>query len=429
MDPKIFQALSCGQRSGFLKAYQMYPESIYSIAMTMAAATTTTSRDAVVGGTSLYGPPLFSSLSPLFPEGQGSQEDKSLSVDEILEIADDILSAEDDPLMTATVHDITTSSSSSSTPASSRPTTPAPSPELEIPVYEPPNVGGKRNVNIVQAGNVMSAEMKGNQVEPFHAESPPRRLSPGMAKVVSPTPSVVSLATSRKTKRSRREAMEDGSQCSESLTASEDEAEDDDDNGDKNEDPFTDLDDLEQGSNSSQGSNEIRLRPYQAGQWNTKFKELCQYREEHGNCLVPHNYNPNMLLARWVKRQRYQYKLHKEGKSSTMTEERIAALSAVGFVWDSQGSAWEERLVELKDFCDTHGHCNVPCTYKANPPLAAWVKCQRRQYKLYRNGSPSNITAPRIQQLENLGFEWEPRIAKRKEKAIQRDKKMKMSSS
>jgi hypothetical protein len=213
--------------------------------------------------------------------------------------------------------------------------------------------------------------------------------------------------------------LEDDFLSSES-TASEDD-EDEDDKEEK--DPDHDLGNSEHGSNSSQGSNEIRLRPYQAGQWSSKFKELCQYREENGNCLVPHNYQPNLLLARWVKRQRYQYKLHKEGKSSTMTEERIAALIDVGFVWDSQGSAWEDRLVELKDFCDAHGHCNVPCTYKVNPPLAAWVKCQRRQYKLYRNGSPSNITAPRIQQLEDLGFEWEPRIAKRKEKAIQQDGK------
>jgi hypothetical protein len=156
-----------------------------------------------------------------------------------------------------------------------------------------------------------------------------------------------------------------------------------------------------------------RFRPYQAGQWAEKFEELCEYRHNMGHCLVPHTYGENLPLARWVKRQRYQYKLMVEGKQSTMTDERVTALEDIGFVWDSQGAAWAERLNELAEFRKIYMHCNVPSNYSENSQLATWVKCQRRQYKLHVEGKASNMTPLRISSLENMGFEWELRSYKK----------------
>jgi len=182
-------------------------------------------------------------------------------------------------------------------------------------------------------------------------------------------------------------------------------------NGNNTKKRSRDLDDatqLSEGS-SSGSSKERRFRPYQAGQWAEKFEELCEYKDKYQHCLVPHTYHENLALARWVKRQRYQYKLMMEGKSSTMTQDRVKALEDIGFVWDSQGAAWGERLGELQEFRKTYMHCNVPSNFSDNPRLATWIKCQRRQYKLYMEGKPSNMTPQRIQHLENLGFEWELR--------------------
>ena len=170
-----------------------------------------------------------------------------------------------------------------------------------------------------------------------------------------------------------------------------------------------DFDDASVSSDGSSDDNDRRFRPYQAGQWAEKFEELCEYRDKFGHCLVPHTYHENLALARWVKRQRYQYKLMMEGKSSTMTQDRVKALEDIGFVWDSQGAAWGERLGELHEFRKTYMHCNVPSNFSENPRLATWIKCQRRQYKLFMEGKPSNMTPQRIQHLENLGFEWELR--------------------
>jgi hypothetical protein len=115
----------------------------------------------------------------------------------------------------------------------------------------------------------------------------------------------------------------------------------------------------------------------------------------------------NRPLARWVKRQRYQYRLRSDGKPSSMTPERITSLENLGFVWDSRGIAWEDRLQNLHEFKALHKHCNVPSKYPAKPSLASWVKYQRRQYKLFLEGKPSNITPDRVDRLQKVEFQWE----------------------
>lgn len=156
-------------------------------------------------------------------------------------------------------------------------------------------------------------------------------------------------------------------------------------------------------------SQEVEYGGSQAQQWEALYNQLRAYRQRHGNCLVPQHKADNLRLARWVKRQRYQYKLLKEGKLSNMTPDRVKALEEIGFVWDSHTSTWEERLQELKEFKKAHSHCNVPITFQPNPKLAAWVKCQRRQYKLFVDGESSNMTEKRIHKLESIGFEWRVR--------------------
>lgn len=153
-----------------------------------------------------------------------------------------------------------------------------------------------------------------------------------------------------------------------------------------------------------------RFRPYQEEQWVEQFQELLRFKEKNGNCLVPHNFPENQTLSRWIKRQRYQYKLKQEGKVSTMTAIRVQQLADAGFVWDSHAAAWQERLGELREYVKANGDCHVPSNYPQNPQLATWVKCQRRQGKLYWNGRPSNMTMERVDELTKLGFAWGIRI-------------------
>lgn len=163
---------------------------------------------------------------------------------------------------------------------------------------------------------------------------------------------------------------------------------------------------------SNTNENDTKFRPYQSEKWQERFDELVAFQRKEGHCLVPHTFPENPALARWVKRQRYQYGLFQQDKTSSMTEDRIVILEQISFIWDSHEAAWQERLKELLEFKNVYGTCAVPSKYSPNQQLARWVKCQRRQYRLYWEGKPSNMNADRIAALQNAGFEWRLRRPK-----------------
>jgi hypothetical protein len=141
--------------------------------------------------------------------------------------------------------------------------------------------------------------------------------------------------------------------------------------------------------------------------WEDRLSELAAYRKIQGHCNVPTNYTENTKLAKWVGSQRYNYRLHLEGKTSSMTLSRIQALESMGFEWDVSLTTWEDRLSELADYHKIQGHCNVPQNYTENTKLAKWVGRQRQNYKLHLKGKTSSMTLSRIQELESVGFEWD----------------------
>lgn len=73
--------------------------------------------------------------------------------------------------------------------------------------------------------------------------------------------------------------------------------------------------------------------------WLERLRELADFKEEHGSCIVPSSYAKNTKLATWVHHQRRQYKKFKEGKHCHITEDRIRALDKIGFVWHPRQSA------------------------------------------------------------------------------------------
>jgi arsenate reductase-like glutaredoxin family protein len=150
--------------------------------------------------------------------------------------------------------------------------------------------------------------------------------------------------------------------------------------------------------------------------WEERLSELADYRKIHGHCNVPDTHSENLKLANWVSKQRQQYRMHVEGKRSQMTLSRIQELESLGFKWQHPViTAWDDRLSELADYRKIYGHCNVPYSCSENPKLANWVNNQRTQYRLHVEGKRSQITFSRIQELKSLGFEWKPRISRRKE--------------
>lgn len=147
--------------------------------------------------------------------------------------------------------------------------------------------------------------------------------------------------------------------------------------------------------------------------WQQRFKELMEFKLEHGHCKVPQSKNP--ALGKWVTYQRQEGR--KYPNSGRMTEERYKALDDLGFTWTVRAipkkveQQWEEHFKELVAFKEKNGHCQVP-QGKEYATLGNWVMNQRRQGCAYpQSGS---MTASRYKALDDLGFVWNPRTPPKK---------------
>ncbi|CAB9514981.1 helicase [Seminavis robusta] len=143
--------------------------------------------------------------------------------------------------------------------------------------------------------------------------------------------------------------------------------------------------------------------------WYHRLNDLRQYRLDQGDCNVPQKYEGNRELGIWVNKQRMEKKSFDEGKRTSMTNRKIAALNNLGFVWAKRKgqAAWEEKFRELLAYKRIHGNCEVPTKYSANPALGRWVSTQRSAYKDFiETGDTSKMTDERRARLESVGFKW-----------------------
>eukprot|EP00980_Cylindrotheca_fusiformis_P003903 scaffold867_cov112-Cylindrotheca_fusiformis.AAC.1 len=155
---------------------------------------------------------------------------------------------------------------------------------------------------------------------------------------------------------------------------------------------------------------DVRSREVQVEGWMNRYLEAKEFRKKNGHCIIPLNYPENPMLARWAKRQRYEYQRYKIGKGRHfLTPQRIRDLDDLGFCWEQKTCLWYQRYGELRDYIGLHGNTLVPTGYPPNKQLATWVKYQRRQKKLRDEGQPSTMTDEQVILLNGLDFAWTAR--------------------
>jgi hypothetical protein len=130
--------------------------------------------------------------------------------------------------------------------------------------------------------------------------------------------------------------------------------------------------------------------------WAEGFSYLKVFKQREGHCRVPAKYKENGFgLGSWADRQR------QSKDQETLPEARRQQLDELGFVWDPVETDWAEGFRYLTIYKGREGHCRVPATHKENGfPLGQWVRTQR--------GNADTLSAPRRQQLDELGFVWNP---------------------
>jgi Helicase associated domain len=148
--------------------------------------------------------------------------------------------------------------------------------------------------------------------------------------------------------------------------------------------------------------------------WARHCAQLEHFVRTHGHARVPlttralHETYPG--LAIWVRNQRREYQkrlLNSNNSSSTLTDDRVAALERLDFAWSqSHQATWMERYAQLQAFVRQHGHCHVPQDYPTHSGLGQWCMNQRTQYKRHVQGQSTALTSQRMSLLQDLGFVW-----------------------
>ncbi|EJK54294.1 hypothetical protein THAOC_26096, partial [Thalassiosira oceanica] len=145
----------------------------------------------------------------------------------------------------------------------------------------------------------------------------------------------------------------------------------------------------------SQGLQAGRLgkqRETNVERWNVRFRELLDYRSEHGSCNVPRSQGK---LGAWVNHQRSAY------NANSLAQDRVDQLNSIGFMWSliakGHNVPWETRFDELVQYKTKHGDCNVP---QSQGNLGIWVSYQRKVYKV------GSLAQDRIDRLNGIGFNW-----------------------
>jgi len=99
-------------------------------------------------------------------------------------------------------------------------------------------------------------------------------------------------------------------------------------------------------------------------EWNNKFKELIEYKNNNGDTNVPTSWHV-IDLRNWVKTQR---QLMKKGK---LTPERRALLEEIGFEQNAFDCQWKEMYEKLVIYHSEYDHTNIPTNHPNG--LGVWV--------------------------------------------------------
>jgi hypothetical protein len=139
--------------------------------------------------------------------------------------------------------------------------------------------------------------------------------------------------------------------------------------------------------------------------WNSRLKELHEYKRNFGDCLVPKIFPSNPLLGHWLHTQRTQYKRLQDGQRTFLISERLRLLEGVGFVWNVDTYKWNRKLQELELFFGMNGHTIV--NQRSNTPLYMWIRRQRSEYKKYLNKEQTQMNIEKVLLLRNAGLQLE----------------------
>jgi superfamily II DNA or RNA helicase len=142
------------------------------------------------------------------------------------------------------------------------------------------------------------------------------------------------------------------------------------------------------------------VSPFVVG-WDVQYAKLRAFQVEHGHTFVTDSSSPDTTFVNWVS-------WHRNFGSVRLTDDRRAALDAIGFVWDVPTYAFERMSQRFVAFRTEFGHSDVPYDYGTDegiPGASSLGKWVYRQRSLGKNG---RLSGERRAQLEAVDFPFDP---------------------
>ena len=133
--------------------------------------------------------------------------------------------------------------------------------------------------------------------------------------------------------------------------------------------------------------------------WQQNYQLLIDYKSKHGTVVVPRKVP---ILGTWVVSQR------DARKNGRISDRRIKLLDAIGFVWVTRDSAWDEKCQEYCELVKKNNGSHIIPNTRETEKIRKWVGSQRTYYKNTVDGKTTRIlTQDKIDMLESIdGWMW-----------------------
>ena len=138
--------------------------------------------------------------------------------------------------------------------------------------------------------------------------------------------------------------------------------------------------------------------------WNKWYNLAVEYRNEHGDLLVPRKYvtSSGKKLGQWMNRARQAY------KNGDLSPDKIEKLNAIGMVWDAsinKEETWNKWYQLAVEYRNEHGDLLAPALYKtkSGEKLGFWISGCRKDYQ------KGNLSPDKIEKLEAIDMVWNVR--------------------
>ena len=149
------------------------------------------------------------------------------------------------------------------------------------------------------------------------------------------------------------------------------------------------------------------VRDVRRDHWKGSYDKLKEYYDKNGQCNVMEK--EDAKLAKWVTRQRTCYANAQSDAPTnnvgTTKPYQAYLLNQIDFCWNPREQQFIQNVRLLKEYRTEHGDANVPMKH-SHIGLANFVQKWRREYRLFSEGKPCNMTQERLQILEEAGFSW-----------------------